>query len=127
MLNYAYAALEGQVRIQLTSEGYDPTIGFMHASAPGRDAFVLDLMEPMRPVVDRKILEFVQSHTFHPADFTIRSDGVCRINPEMARSVVSTLIPTISRVAPSGLLGHHHPVDPLCGWAASDAAPAPAL
>jgi hypothetical protein len=29
--------------------------------------------------------KFVQSHTFHPADLTIRSDGVCRLNPEMAR------------------------------------------
>jgi CRISPR/Cas system-associated endonuclease Cas1 len=46
-----------------------------------------DLMEPMRPIVDRKVLEFVQSHTFHPADFTIRSDGVCRLNPEVATQV----------------------------------------
>jgi hypothetical protein len=44
-----------------------------------------DLMEPQRPIVDRKVLEFVQAKTFHPADFTIRSDGVCRLNPEMAR------------------------------------------
>jgi len=46
-------------------------------------------MEPQRPLVDRKVLEFVQAHTFHPADFTIRSDGVCRLNPEMVRHVVS--------------------------------------
>jgi CRISPR-associated protein Cas1 len=45
-------------------------------------------MEPQRPIVDRKVLEFVQAHTFHPADFTIQSDGVCRLNPEMAREVV---------------------------------------
>jgi len=25
---------------------------------------------------------------FHPADFTIRSDGVCRLNPEMARQII---------------------------------------
>lgn len=49
---------------------------------------MLDLMEPLRPIADRKVLEFVQAQTFHPADFTIRSDGVCRLNPEMARSVV---------------------------------------
>ena len=30
----------------------------------------------------------MRAHTFHPADFTIRSDGVCRLNPEMARQVV---------------------------------------
>jgi CRISPR/Cas system-associated endonuclease Cas1 len=50
-------------------------------------ACVFDLMEPQRPIVDRKVLEFMQAHTFHPADFTIRSDGVCRLNPELARYV----------------------------------------
>ncbi|MGA9334022.1 MAG: CRISPR-associated endonuclease Cas1 [Rudaea sp.] len=88
MLNYAYAILESQIRIQVACEGYDPTIGFLHSSKPDRDAFVLDLMEPMRPIVDRKVLDFVQSHTFHSVDFTIRSDGVCRLNPELAKSIV---------------------------------------
>jgi CRISPR-associated protein Cas1 len=87
MLNYAYAVLESQVRIQVVAQGYDPSIGYLHAYEPERPALVLDLMEPLRPIVDRKILEFVQSHTFHPADFTIRSDGVCRLNPEMAKHV----------------------------------------
>ena len=48
-------------------------------------------MEPQRPIVDRKVLEFVQAHTFHPADFTIRSDGVCRLNPEIARQLIGIL------------------------------------
>ena len=87
ILNYAYAVLESQVRIEVVAAGFDPSIGFLHASGPGRPAFVLDLMEPLRPIVDRNVLEFVQAHTFHPADFTIRSDGVCRLNPEMARHV----------------------------------------
>jgi CRISPR-associated protein Cas1 len=47
-------------------------------------AIVFDLMEPLRPIVDRSMLQFVQAHTFHAADFTIRSDGVCRLNqPEL--------------------------------------------
>lgn len=45
------------------------------------------MMEPERPKVDRSILEFVKSRKFHAADFVIRSDGVCRLNPEMARQV----------------------------------------
>jgi hypothetical protein len=48
-------------------------------------------MEPLRPVVDRRVLDFVQAHTFHPADVTSRSDGVCRLNPEMAKYVVSRI------------------------------------
>jgi CRISPR-associated endonuclease Cas1 len=88
ILNYAYTVLESQVRMQIVTEGYDPTIGFLHSYNPDRPALVFDLMEPLRPIVDRSVLKFVQSHMFHPADFTIRSDGVCRLNPEMARQVV---------------------------------------
>jgi CRISPR-associated endonuclease Cas1 len=88
ILNYAYAVLENQVRMQIAADGYDPTIGCLHSYSLNRPALVYDLMEPQRPIVDRKILEFVQSHTFHPADFTIRLDGVCRLNPEMAKNVV---------------------------------------
>jgi CRISPR-associated protein Cas1 len=91
ILNYAYAILESQVRMQIVAEGYDPTTGYLHRSTPQRQALVLDLMEPQRPIVDRKVLEFVQAHTFHPADFTLRSDGVCRLNPEMVRPIVHLL------------------------------------
>jgi CRISPR-associated endonuclease Cas1 len=91
ILNYAYAVLEAQVRMQIITEGYDPNIGYLHTSNPDRPALVFDLMEPLRPIVDRSVLQFVQSHTFHPADFTIRADGVCRLNPEMARQIVSLI------------------------------------
>jgi hypothetical protein len=33
------------------------------------------------------ILGFLKSAALHPADFTIREDGVVRLNPEMARTV----------------------------------------
>jgi CRISP-associated protein Cas1 len=46
-------------------------------------------MEPERPKVDRTVLDFVKSHVFDPADFVISGDGVCRLNPEMARMVVA--------------------------------------
>jgi CRISP-associated protein Cas1 len=75
--------------MQIIADGYDPTIGYLHAYSVDRPALVFDLMEPQRPVVDRTVLEFVQAHTFHPADFTIRSDGVCRLNPEMAKHVAN--------------------------------------
>jgi hypothetical protein len=38
-----------------------------------------------------KSLDCVKSNVFDAADFTIRTDGVCRLNPEMARMVVATV------------------------------------
>jgi CRISP-associated protein Cas1 len=69
MLNYAYAVLEGQVRIATVSQGLDPTIGYLYSYRPGRVALVYDLMEPLRPRVDRQMLSFVRSQTFSPRVF----------------------------------------------------------
>jgi CRISPR-associated protein Cas1 len=90
MLNYAYAVLIAQTQIRLIVEGYDPTIGIMHEKKALRGinpGFALDHMEPMRPVVDRAVLQLVDAVTFTGADFSIQHDGVCRMNPELARRV----------------------------------------
>ena len=90
MLNYAYGVLVSQTQIRLIAEGYDPTAGIMHDRESDRGsypAFALDHMEPMRPVADRAILQLIGSTTFTGADFSIQPDGVCRLNPELARRV----------------------------------------
>jgi CRISP-associated protein Cas1 len=61
-----------------------PMLEITHHERNGSPAFVL---EPERPKVDRAVLDFVKCHVLDPADFVIRSDGVCRLNPEMARRI----------------------------------------
>jgi len=88
MLNYAYSVLIARLQIRLVADGYDPTLGIMHQKKQFRGispAFALDHMEPMRPVVDRAVLQLIDSVTFTGADFSIQNDGVCRLNPELAR------------------------------------------
>jgi CRISP-associated protein Cas1 len=89
ILNYAYAVLQSQVQIRLVAEGYDPMLGIMHSDRDDAAAFVFDMMEPERPKVDRAALGFLKSEALHPADFTIREDGVVRLNPELARRVAA--------------------------------------
>ncbi len=91
MLNYAYAVLESQVRIASVSQGLDPAVGYLHTYRPNRVALVYDLMEPLRPLVDRLVLDFVRSHTFSPNDFAIDTSGICQLHPQLARHV-STLV-----------------------------------
>ncbi|MBV9976628.1 MAG: CRISPR-associated endonuclease Cas1 [Hyphomicrobiales bacterium] len=88
MLNYAYAVLESEVRIQLVADGFDPTKGIMHEVRQGSSAFVFDMMELQRPRADRAVLDFLNVNVLHSADFTIGSNGVCRLNPQMARSIL---------------------------------------
>jgi len=103
MLNYAYAVLESQVRIATVSQGLDPTISYLHVCRPGRVALVYDLMEPLRPRVDRLVLGFVGPHTFYSSDFTLNTNGVCRLHPQLARQVAgATLSGRICNIASQG-------------------------
>jgi CRISPR-associated protein Cas1 len=98
MLNYAYTVLESGLRIKAIADGYDPTIGILHEGRDGSSKFVFDLMEPERPMVDRAVLDFVKTTVFDPADFTVRSDGVVRLNPQLARHVVALTVRASGRV-----------------------------
>jgi CRISPR-associated protein Cas1 len=106
MTNYGYAVLESQIRIEAARIGLDQSVGFLHQTMADRPALILDLLEPLRPVIDGIILRFIQSHTFSPADFTLASDGTCRLHPQLARRVVAE-IGQIEGIAPmlAGLLG----------------------
>jgi CRISPR-associated protein Cas1 len=89
MLNYAYAALLTEMRIKAITDGYDPMIGILHdqrhKEKERTPSFALDLMEPLRPVVDRAVLKLIAEETFSGADFQLQSDGVCRLNPQLAK------------------------------------------
>ncbi len=87
MLNYGYGILANEMRSQVVAAGLDPTIGIIHGNSTNRIPLVYDLMEPMRPIVDRAVLEFALSNTFTPGNFTISKWGGCRLNPQLAKSV----------------------------------------
>lgn len=93
MLNYAYAILLTEMRIKAVTDGYDPMLGILHdqrhKDKDRTPSFALDLMEPMRPVVDRVVLKLIADETFSGADFQLQSDGVCRLNPQLARSIAA--------------------------------------
>ncbi len=96
ILNYAYAVLESQVRIATVAQGLDPAVGFLHTYRPRRVALVYDLMEPLRPQVDRLVLDLVLSQTFAPSDFILRDDGICRLHPQVARRVAQLAVTDIA-------------------------------
>jgi len=90
ILNYAYAMLRSEVHISALANGYDPRRGILHhdrdddASAT---AFVFDMMEPGRPLVDHAVLKFLSTTPLTGADFVLRADGVCRLAPQLARHI----------------------------------------
>lgn len=91
MINYAYAVKVAQIQIQAVADGYDPYSGIMHHCRDDFPAYAYDLVEPERPLVDAKILGFVQGQKFTGADFVVRDDGACRLTPQLARAVAAKM------------------------------------
>ncbi len=61
-LNYGYAVLLSSVLQKLLALGLDPTFGIAHAVRERSAPLAYDLMEPFRPCVDRRVIEWLQNH-----------------------------------------------------------------
>jgi CRISPR-associated protein Cas1 len=91
MVNYGYAVLKSHARIEAVKVGLDPMVGFLHQlriDRLERQGLLLDLLEPMRPEVDRRVLKLVREEKFSAADFTLTRDGTSRLHPQLAHRLV---------------------------------------
>ncbi len=57
LLNYLYAILESEAAIAARIVGLDPGMGIYHVDQDNCDSLAADLMEPIRPIVDRYLLQ----------------------------------------------------------------------
>ena len=90
VLNYVYAILEAEARIAALAVGLDPVLGLLHADRPNRDSLACDLMEPVRPAVDRYVLELLSRRTFTKEDVFELLDGQCRLLPPLTHDLAVT-------------------------------------
>lgn len=91
LLNYSYALLEAEARVSLLKVGLDPGIGMLHADQGSRDSMALDVMEPIRPSVDRGIVELVRRQRFGSRDFLETSRGICRLSPSLLEGIATVV------------------------------------
>ncbi len=77
LLSLSYTLLSGDVRQVIISEGLDPAFGFLHQSRAGREALMLDLLEPFRAGVDLFVLGFIDA--LSPEDFIYHKTQGCRL------------------------------------------------
>jgi CRISPR-associated endonuclease Cas1 len=100
LLNFTYRLAEAEARLALLVVGLDPGLGLLHADYPGRDSLALDLLEPVRPAVERYVLRLVGSHRFHKRDFTETPDGHVRIMTPLTHELAETMPTWAEAVAP---------------------------
>lgn len=77
MANYAYAILETEAMIVLHAYGFDPTIGILHTDKRYRGSLAHDLIEPVRPIADRLLLDVVAEHRFVRGELIETPEGAC--------------------------------------------------
>ncbi len=89
MDSYVYAIAENEARVAIRAAGLDPEVGLLHAERRARASFAHDLIEPVRPEVDRFLLGMLESHTFSVRDFIQARDGHCRLATDLARMLAN--------------------------------------
>jgi hypothetical protein len=100
LLNYGYAVAEAECRIACQALGLDPGLGILHADRNNRDSMALDLLEAMRPTIDRYILELVGGGTLHSSHFHETRRGQCRILAPLTHQVAEQSYVWAKAIAP---------------------------
>ena len=87
LLSFGHVLLGNRLTSLLESRGFDPYLGFFHATRSGRPSLALDLMEELRhPVVDRLVLRLCNRRQFLPEHFeTDEERGGVRIERRALR------------------------------------------
>jgi CRISPR-associated protein Cas1 len=70
-----YAVLESETRLAVTALGLDPGLGFWHVDTPARDSLACDLMEPVRPLVDAYVLDWITREPLRRSWFFEKGDA----------------------------------------------------
>lgn len=90
-MNYLYSVLETKIKRACIISGVDPDFGIIHVDKAHRASLVFDLIEPIRPMVDKLLLDWYLKTTLNKADFFETREGVCRLSPNITSQIVPLL------------------------------------
>ena len=91
MLDYGYAILRTAVLRSLAAHGFIAAIGIAHAAKAGSFALADDVMEPLRPWIDRELREFVQGGPRPMPEWMKQAVKVLALEVTMGRARVRLL------------------------------------
>jgi hypothetical protein len=100
VLNYLYAVLESEARLAAAELGLDPGLGVLHRDAPNRDSLACDLMEPVRPMVDAYVFDWLSRGPLRREWFFEQASGNCRLMGPFAVQLAETAATWRKAVAP---------------------------
>ena len=74
-LNYLYGMTYSVVEGGVFAKGLDPFIGFLHTDFYKRTSLVFDLIEPIRPLIDRRLTELILNGELDASHFIPKEQG----------------------------------------------------
>lgn len=90
VLNFLFSVLEAEAVLACHRVGIDPGLGVLHRDQIGRNSLALDIMEPVRPIVERWTLDLLSGHVFSKRDFVEHVSGTVRIRPPLLHHLAAT-------------------------------------
>jgi CRISPR-associated endonuclease Cas1 len=84
ILNYCFALVEAEARLAIASLGLDPGLGLgLHTDTADRSSLAFDVLEPVRPDVERWLLDWIASEPLRRTDFFETTTGNVRLMAPM--------------------------------------------
>jgi CRISPR-associated endonuclease Cas1 len=91
ILNYVFALLEAETRLAISSLGLDAGLGLgLHTDTADRSSLAFDVLEPVRPEVERWLLSWISSEPLRRADFFETATGNARLMSPMCTKLSET-------------------------------------
>jgi CRISPR-associated endonuclease Cas1 len=100
LLNFVFAVCESEARLALAVVGLDPGIGFLHLPRANRDSLAFDIMEPVRPEVERWLYQRLSTEPLRRSDFFETATGNCRLMTHLCARLSETAPTWAKLVAP---------------------------
>jgi len=85
LLGFAYGLATAELTGAADAVGLDHQIGFLHRPRSGRPSLSLDLLEELRPVVDRLVIRMVTRREIGPEHFTRTPGGAVYLSDDGRR------------------------------------------
>jgi CRISPR-associated endonuclease Cas1 len=100
LLNYGYGIAEIECRLAAITVGLDPGMGIVHTDKKNRDSLALDLLEAIRPLVERNVLTLLATRHFVAGDFYETRDGNCQLVSPLTQLLVDAMPSYATAIAP---------------------------
>jgi len=95
LLNVAFSVTAGRLTALLSASGACPAIGFLHSDKPGRWSLAWDTIEPLRPMIEERVFDFIRRHQFGANDFILTKPAPGSKSPGGHIRLMDNLLKTV--------------------------------